>query len=104
MGADNSAAMAVTGLFYGGGSAQLVAQLIGSAAVTAATFAAGMILMYAVKATGTLRVKREDELEGLDISEHGGPAYPELLGGSTGYHAAGDAPASAPRGAAVPAK
>jgi ammonia channel protein AmtB len=48
--------------------------------------------MYAVKATGTLRVKREHELEGLDISEHGGPAYPELLGGSTGYHTPSDAP------------
>jgi hypothetical protein len=62
-----------------------------------------MALMYAVKATGTLRAKREHELEGLDISEHGGPAYPELLGGSAGYHG-GEAPASAPSGAAVPAK
>jgi Amt family ammonium transporter len=104
MGADNSAATVVTGLFYGGGTAQLIGQAIGSAAVTVATIVAGMALMYAVKATGTLRVKREDELEGLDISEHGGPAYPELLGGSTGYHAAGDAPVSAPAGAVVPAK
>jgi Amt family ammonium transporter len=103
MGADNSAP--VVGLFYGGGSAQLIGQLIGSAAVTASTFACGMALMYAVKATGTLRVRREHELEGLDISEHGGPAYPELLGGSAsaGYHG-GEAPASAPSGAAVPAK
>ena len=103
MGADNSAP--VVGLFYGGGTAQLIGQAIGSAAVTVATFAAGMVLMYAVKATGTLRVSKEGELEGLDISEHGGPAYPELLGGSTGYHAAGDAPVSAPTGGtAVPAK
>jgi Amt family ammonium transporter len=105
MGADNSAAAAVTGLFYGGGTAQLVAQIIGSAAVTAATFTVGMALMYAVKATGTLRVKREHELEGLDISEHGGSAYPELLGAGGGYHAAGDAPKSGPSvGSAVPAK
>jgi Amt family ammonium transporter len=102
LGADNSAP--VVGLFYGGGTAQLVGQLIGSGAITAATIASGMALMYAVKATGTLRVKREDELEGLDISEHGGPAYPELLGGSTGYHAPGDAKMSAPRGEVVPAK
>jgi Amt family ammonium transporter len=103
LGADNSAP--VVGLFYGGGTAQLIGQLIGSAAVTVATLVCGLALMYAVKATGTLRIKREHELEGLDISEHGGPAYPELLGGSTGYHAAGDAPVSAPSGgAAVPAK
>ena len=46
--------------------------LIGSAAVTVATFACGMLLMYAVKATGTLRVKREHELEGLDVTFHHG--------------------------------
>ena len=33
--------------------------------------------MYAVKATGTLRVSREGELEGLDLHEHGMVAYPE---------------------------
>jgi ammonium transporter, Amt family len=38
-----------------------------------------MILMYAVKATGTLRVSRAGELEGLDIHEHGAPAYPEFV-------------------------
>jgi ammonium transporter, Amt family len=85
LGADNSAASVVTGLFYGGGANQLIAQCIGSAAVTAATFAAGMLLMYAVKATGTLRVSEQGELEGLDISEHGGPAYPELFSKGTGY-------------------
>jgi Amt family ammonium transporter len=34
--------------------------------------------MYAVKATGTLRVSREGELEGLDLHEHGATAYPEF--------------------------
>jgi Amt family ammonium transporter len=67
----------VTGLFYGGGTAQLVAQLIGSASVVAATLAASVVLMYAVKATGTLRVSRDGELEGLDLHEHGVVAYPE---------------------------
>jgi Amt family ammonium transporter len=82
-GADNSAGAVVTGLLYGGGTSQLVAQLIGSAAVTAATGVAGLVLMYAVKATGTLRVSKEGELEGLDIHEHGGSAYPELLSGAS---------------------
>jgi Amt family ammonium transporter len=69
----------VKGLFYGGGMAQLLAQAIGSASVCVATFAAAMVLMYAVKATGTLRVSREGELEGLDLHEHGMPAYPEFV-------------------------
>jgi Amt family ammonium transporter len=69
----------VKGLFYGGGSAQLVAQAIGSAAVVGATLAVSVVLMYAVKATGTLRVSREGELEGLDVHEHGMLAYPEYV-------------------------
>ena len=35
--------------------------------------------MYAVKLTGTLRVSREGELEGLDLHEHGATAYPEFV-------------------------
>ncbi len=79
-GADDSAAAVVTGLFYGGGWSQLIGQAIGSAVVTVASLGVGLVLMYAVKATGTLRVSREGELEGLDLHEHGGPAYPELGG------------------------
>src|SRR2546423_7697225 len=45
-GPDNSAPVA--GLFYGGGAGVLIAQLIGSATVTLATFAVGMALMYVV--------------------------------------------------------
>jgi Amt family ammonium transporter len=33
--------------------------------------------MYAVKAMGYLRVSRAGELQGLDLHEHGIPAYPE---------------------------
>jgi Amt family ammonium transporter len=32
-------------------------------------------MMKAIKATGTLRVSEEGELEGIDIHEHGAPAY-----------------------------
>src|SRR5204863_2072606 len=77
-GADNSPAAVVTGLFYGGGADQLIAQIKGSAAVTAASLGVGLALMYAVKLTGTLRVSKEGEEEGLDLHEHGGSAYPEL--------------------------
>jgi Amt family ammonium transporter len=86
----------VTGLLYGGGWAQLKAQVIGSATVTVATFAVAMVLMYAVKATGTLRVSKDGELEGLDLHEHGGHAYPEHLVGVS-------SPASEPVAAPAPA-
>jgi Amt family ammonium transporter len=79
MGADTSATAIVKGLFYGGGAAQLVAQAIGSGAVVLATLAVSFVLMYAVKATGTLRVSREGELEGLDLHEHGMLSYPEYV-------------------------
>jgi Amt family ammonium transporter len=76
-GADTSTV--VKGLLYGGGSAQLIAQAIGSGAVVFATLAASFVLMYAVKATGTLRVSAAGELEGLDLHEHGMTAYPEYV-------------------------
>ena len=79
-GADNSAEAVVTGLFYGGGASQLVAQLEGSLAVTGATFAVSLGMMYALKRAGLLRVSKEIELEGLDLHEHGGSVYPEMMG------------------------
>jgi Amt family ammonium transporter len=78
-GADNSAGAVVKGLFYHGGTDQLVAQAKGSLAIGGAAFIIGLILMYAVKATGTLRVSKAGEVEGLDNHEHGGPAYPEYV-------------------------
>jgi len=67
----------LTGLFYGGGFTVLAAQAIGSIIITAATFSVSLILMYAVKATGTLRISERGENEGIDNFEHGIPAYPE---------------------------
>jgi Amt family ammonium transporter len=85
-GADNSDASVVTGLFYGGGTKVLVSQAIGSASITLATFTVSMLMMYAVKLTGTLRVSKEGEIEGLDVHEHGGTAYPELIGAGSSMH------------------
>jgi Amt family ammonium transporter len=79
-GADTSAGALVTGLFYGGGWSQLKIQALGSVSVTLAVLASSLALMYGVKAVGWLRVSAEGELEGLDKHEHGGPAYPELVG------------------------
>ena len=75
LGADNAAPL--TGLFYGGGFTVLTAQMIGSAAIVSATFATTMAMMLAINAAGLLRVSRQGELEGLDLHEHGIPAYPE---------------------------
>jgi len=74
---DNSAPL--KGLFYGGGLTLLKAQVIGSAVVTVATFVVALIVMYAVNATGTLRVSEEGEIYGLDLHEHGISAYPEYV-------------------------
>ena len=76
--ADNTTAP-IKGLLYGGGMTQLLAQAKGSAIVTVSCFVIGMALMYAVKATGTLRVSEKGELEGLDYHEHGAHAYPEFV-------------------------
>jgi Amt family ammonium transporter len=74
---DNSTAL--KGIFYGGGTQLLVAQAIGSATITVATFAVAYAVMYAVNLTGLLRVSEEGELYGLDLHEHGISAYPEYL-------------------------
>jgi len=67
------------GLFYGGGFQLLIAQFIGSFIICLSTFLLAMLLMTLVNMTGTLRVSREGELEGLDVHEHGIPAYPEYV-------------------------
>jgi Amt family ammonium transporter len=69
----------VTGLFYGGGVNQLVAQAVGSACIGGASFLAALAMMYSLKLVGVLRLSAERELAGMDISEHGGPAYPDLV-------------------------
>jgi Amt family ammonium transporter len=64
------------GIFNGGGYEQLVSQLIGASAYTlwAATFA--FMFFWILKKTVGLRVTKEEEIEGLDIAEHGIRAYP----------------------------
>jgi len=74
----------LTGLLYGGGTTILVAQFIGSATITVATFGVSLAVMYAVNAMGILRVSREGELYGLDLHEHGISAYPEYVISSMG--------------------
>ncbi len=65
----------VTGLFYGGGIDQLKAQLVGSLACIVVVSAAALALMLVVRMTRTLRVSGKGERQGLDLHEHGTPAY-----------------------------
>lgn len=65
---------AYTGLFYGGGFKLLGIQLLGIAAILAWTAVTMTITFLIIKATIGLRVTEEEEIEGLDIKEHGLPS------------------------------
>ena len=65
----------VEGLWSGDGGKQLWAQVWSNAVVVVVALGVGFALMYAVKLTGWLRISEEGELEGIDIREHGSPAY-----------------------------
>jgi Amt family ammonium transporter len=75
----------VKGLFYGGGTDQLKAQLVGSLTCVIVVTGVALLVMYAVKATGTLRLSKEGELEGMDLHEHGTPAYHMEFGQGVSY-------------------
>jgi len=70
---------ALTGLFYGGGTSVLLAQIVGSVIICSATFASAMAMFGALKAFRLLRVSKEGELVGLDVDQHGISAYPEYV-------------------------
>ena len=63
------------GLFYGGGTKQLVSQIIGAVSVMAFVAVASFILFSVIKVTIGLRISEEVEREGLDVHEHGAPGY-----------------------------
>jgi Amt family ammonium transporter len=70
---------ALTGLFYGGGTAVLKAQCIGSLIVCSATFVTAMVMFKALNAVNLLRVSAAGEIEGFDLDQHGASAYPEFV-------------------------
>ncbi|HWB72220.1 MAG TPA: ammonium transporter [Egibacteraceae bacterium] len=73
------------GLFYGGGLGALVDQVVGVLAATAWVAGASAVVFLAIKATVGLRVSETEELEGLDIHEHGMYGYPELALGTQAF-------------------
>ena len=70
----NAPESSYTGLFYGGGFKLLGIQLLGIAAILAWTAVTMTITFLIIKATIGLRVTEEEEIEGLDIKEHGLPS------------------------------
>ncbi|MHC5088048.1 MAG: ammonium transporter [Planctomycetota bacterium] len=64
-----------SGLFYGGGVAQLGTQLAGIGAAFAWAFGLGLVMFTIIKVTVGLRASKEEEIKGLDIGEHGMEAY-----------------------------
>jgi Amt family ammonium transporter len=79
--ATNIAALA-TGLSRG---AQLLVQLKGVLYVGVFTFAISIVFWYAIKVTMGVRVSPEEEIEGLDIGEHGNQAYPDFATHDVSY-------------------
>jgi ammonium transporter, Amt family len=72
------------GLFFGGGADLLVTQIVGVVAVFVFVMVTAGVLFAALKAAGVLRVDPEHEIEGLDVTEFGAPAYgPDVLASLT---------------------
>lgn len=63
------------GLFYGGGANQLVSQIIGVVSVIVFVGAAAALMFLGIKASIGLRVDAQEEIEGLDVTEHGARGY-----------------------------
>lgn len=64
------------GLFYSGSAKLLGVQALGVITAFAWAFGSGLIMFTILKKTIGLRVSKEEEIEGLDILEHGNEAYP----------------------------
>jgi len=57
---------------------QIISQLKGILAIGAFSFAFCLITFFVIKKVMGLRVSAEEEIEGLDIGEHGNEAYPDF--------------------------
>ncbi|WP_435921686.1 ammonium transporter [Paenibacillus sp. DYY-L-2] len=67
------------GLFYGGGFGQLGVQLLGVIGTFAFVLVLSFIILGGMKWLMGLRVTEEEEMMGLDMSEHGTYGYPEQM-------------------------
>ncbi|GFH94821.1 ammonia channel [Lachnospiraceae bacterium] len=70
----NTSGETLTGLFYGGGFDLLKLQIIGIASVAVWTAVTITVTFLVIKVAVGLRVDREEEMIGLDVTEHGLPS------------------------------
>lgn len=68
----------VNGLFFGGGFKLLGVELLGVVAVGAFVFLSSALVWIILKKTTGIRVSLAEEIQGLDIGEHGNYAYPDF--------------------------
>jgi Amt family ammonium transporter len=66
------------GLLFGGGFSLIGVQLLGAVSVAGWVIVTATALFWVIKHTVGLRVTAKEEIEGLDIGEHGMLAYPEF--------------------------
>ncbi|MCT2536126.1 ammonium transporter [Aquibacillus koreensis] len=67
------------GLFYGGSLEQLGVQVLGVVSSGAYAFVVSFIILKVMDKVMGLRVSEEEEIVGLDLSEHGSYGYPENI-------------------------
>lgn len=70
-----SATDGMKGLFYGGGTAQIVKQLTGIGFTALVVFPASLIIWLIIRMILGVRVSEKEEIEGLDVGEMGTEAY-----------------------------
>ena len=73
----------LNGIAYGGGTELLIKQLLGVGLVFTYSFIATLIIGFGIEKTMGFRIKRENELEGIDLVEHAESAY-EFAGTTPG--------------------
>jgi len=79
------------------GLSQILSQLTGILAIGAFTFAFAFVVFGVIKVTMGLRVSPQEELEGLDLGEHGYAAYPDFQTmGALSHPVTASTPADAP--------
>jgi Amt family ammonium transporter len=85
--ASKTAPAAVDGLFYGGGLDQLWRQAVAAGAVMTYSFTLAGIIGLALHKTMGFRIDRDDEVSGIDLSEHAETGYDlGTLGGGALRH------------------
>ena len=95
------------GILFGNGAGQLITQLIGVGAAFAWAFPVSFVIFLAIKHTIGLRASAEEEMAGLDYTEHGMHAYPPAIvhasplpsGGGSAAHPAPSVTPPVPAGA-----